>query len=57
MTGKLTPEKDGAAKAAPRVPAPAPEAPVKKSGEIGGRNAPEPTRYGDWEVRGICSDF
>lgn len=57
MTGKLTPEKDGAAKAAPRVPVPAPEAPVKKSGEIGGRNAPEPTRYGDWEVRGICSDF
>lgn len=25
--------------------------------EIGGREGPEPTRYGDWEVNGICSDF
>ncbi len=25
--------------------------------EIGGRGGPEPTRYGDWEVNGICSDF
>lgn len=26
--------------------------------EIGGfENAPEPTRYGDWEVKGRCSDF
>lgn len=25
--------------------------------EIGGRRGPEPTRYGDWEVRGIVSDF
>lgn len=26
-------------------------------GEIGGREGPEPTRYGDWEVNGRCSDF
>ena len=25
--------------------------------EINGRDGPEPTRYGDWEVRGVASDF
>jgi hypothetical protein len=25
--------------------------------EIGGREGPEPTRYGDWENRGLASDF
>ena len=25
--------------------------------EIGGRDRPEPTRYGDWERSGITSDF
>ena len=25
--------------------------------EINGREGPEPTRYGDWENRGIASDF
>lgn len=25
--------------------------------EINGRGGPEPTRYGDWEVNGIISDF
>jgi hypothetical protein len=25
--------------------------------EQGGRNGPEPTRFGDWEVKGIASDF
>ena len=25
--------------------------------EIGGRKGPEPVRYGDWEVKGIASDF
>lgn len=29
----------------------------KKPTEIGGRKGPEPTRYGDWEVKGICTDF
>ncbi|MDE2304746.1 MAG: DUF1674 domain-containing protein [Gammaproteobacteria bacterium] len=27
------------------------------SREIGGREGPEPTRYGDWELRGRCIDF
>lgn len=25
--------------------------------ELGGRKGPEPTRYGDWEKKGIISDF
>jgi len=25
--------------------------------EIGGPKGPEPTRYGDWEVKGRCIDF
>jgi hypothetical protein len=25
--------------------------------EIGGPKGPEPTRYGDWEKNGRCSDF
>jgi hypothetical protein len=25
--------------------------------EIGGQKGPEPTRYGDWEKNGRCTDF
>ncbi|MGI9413069.1 MAG: DUF1674 domain-containing protein [Hyphomicrobiales bacterium] len=25
--------------------------------EVNGRKGPEPTRYGDWEAKGIVSDF
>jgi len=25
--------------------------------EVGGRNGPDPTRFGDWEKGGITSDF
>jgi len=28
-----------------------------KAGETGGPAGPEPTRYGDWERKGIVSDF
>ena len=28
-----------------------------KPKEIGGPEGPEPTRYGDWERKGICVDF
>ncbi len=52
---------ESAAKAAPEPepepksgPAPAsPPSPV----ETGGPKGPEPTRYGDWEQRGRCTDF
>jgi len=26
-------------------------------GEMNGPQGPEPTRYGDWETKGRCSDF
>ena len=29
----------------------------KKKKEIGGPEGPEPTRFGDWEKKGITSDF
>ena len=25
--------------------------------ETGGRDGPDPTRYGDWEINGLASDF
>lgn len=25
--------------------------------EVGGQKGPEPTRYGDWEKNGRCTDF
>ncbi len=28
-----------------------------KPKEIGGAKGPEPTRYGDWEHKGRCTDF
>ncbi|MGD8978437.1 MAG: DUF1674 domain-containing protein [Gammaproteobacteria bacterium] len=43
-------------------PDPAPEAETGLSEhprprEIGGRDGPDPTRYGDWEKNGRCIDF
>ena len=37
--------------------APAQPAARKMPAEIGGRDGPEPTRYGDWEKNGRCIDF
>ncbi|MCA8909961.1 MAG: DUF1674 domain-containing protein [Rhodospirillaceae bacterium] len=43
---------------APGSEAPAgPKGPKQPPGEIGGPAGPEPTRYGDWEVGGRCTDF
>ena len=30
---------------------------LPRAKEIGGAQGPEPTRYGDWEKKGIASDF
>lgn len=30
---------------------------IARPKEIDGRDGPEPARYGDWEVKGIASDF
>jgi hypothetical protein len=32
-------------------------APAAALREVGGRAGPEPTRFGDWELRGRCIDF
>jgi hypothetical protein len=45
-----------ATEATPGEAAPAAAAPPPPR-EIGGPKGPEPTRYGDWEVNGRCSDF
>jgi len=36
---------------------PSTEAPVARPPEFGGRDGPDPTRYGDWEKNGRCIDF
>jgi hypothetical protein len=33
------------------------DTPPQKPVEIGGPKGPEPTRFGDWEKAGRCSDF
>lgn len=52
---KLTPEAERALAEAEarRKAASAPDLPPEK----GGPRGPEPTRYGDWEKKGITSDF
>jgi hypothetical protein len=30
---------------------------IPRPKEIGGVTGPEPTRYGDWEHKGRCTDF
>jgi len=40
----------------PKNPPPPPE-PKPMPKEIGGPKGPEPTRYGDWEHNGRCTDF
>ena len=32
-------------------------APADLPPELGGRNGPEPVRYGDWEKKGLAIDF
>jgi hypothetical protein len=44
-----------------RVPSPGPAQDPQKEDdvprELGGRDGPDPTRYGDWEKNGRCIDF
>jgi hypothetical protein len=55
MTKDLTPEaKRALAEAEERHKAAAAK-PLPK--EVGGGKGPEPTRFGDWEKKGIASDF
>lgn len=52
---KLTPEAERALAEAAARRAAAP--PLDLPPEHNGRDGPEPIRYGDWENRGIASDF
>jgi hypothetical protein len=47
--------KDEVEKVEPKPVRPAVQQPLPK--EIGGVKGPEPTRYGDWEHKGRCTDF
>lgn len=38
-------------------PEPAPPPPLMPEREVGGRDGPDPVRYGDWEKGGIAVDF
>jgi hypothetical protein len=40
---------------APKPPAQKPKTELPR--EIGGPKSPEPTRHGDWEINGRCTDF
>ncbi len=37
--------------------APQHDLPVERPDEHGGQTGPEPTRFGDWEKKGRCTDF
>lgn len=49
-------DKTKATEQAPEKPAET-ATPQTKANEIGGPQGPEPTRFGDWEKAGRCSDF
>lgn len=54
---KLTPEAERALAEAEARRAAAAATAEAKAKELGGPSGPEPTRYGDWERKGIASDF
>jgi hypothetical protein len=60
MIGQVQPAPEPAKQpSTPEAEVPVPGAPSveKAPREIGGREGPEPTRYGDWEKNGRCIDF
>lgn len=55
MSEPTLPQDPEQAAESPAVRPPAAQPPLPK--EIGGAPGPEPTRYGDWEHKGRCTDF
>jgi hypothetical protein len=53
----ITPTGTQAGMPAPPADLPAAKLPPKLPTEIGGPPGPEPTRYGDWQYKGRCTDF
>jgi len=56
-THPATPKPTAPADKAKADTTPQPTAPSQPQREIGGPAGPEPTRYGDWESKGRCTDF
>ena len=55
---RIPPDTDGEAAANSSPRSGGKHAPVTQPpGEIGGVAGPEPTRFGDWENKGRCTDF
>ena len=54
---KLTPEAQRALAEAAARRAEIDRKVAERPKELRGRSGPEPTRYGDWETKGIASDF
>ncbi|UKJ74151.1 DUF1674 domain-containing protein [Azospirillum brasilense] len=52
-----TPKPDTPKPDAETTPETGAKGPEQMPGEIGGPQGPEPTRFGDWEFKGRCSDF
>lgn len=52
-----TPAEDGPAEARPAARRTVLEPGKTGTGEVGGPRGLEPTRYGDWEMKGRCIDF
>jgi hypothetical protein len=53
----LSPAAERALKEAALRRAEADRGAAARAGEVGGPAGPEPTRYGDWEKKGLTSDF
>jgi Protein of unknown function (DUF1674) len=56
MAGQRPPHVKAPAYLTKSPPLPLPDTP-RESEESGGPKGLEPTRYGDWENKGICWDF
>ena len=56
MSGKRPAHVKPPAHLSANVPVPTPE-PIKPADEHGGPKGHEPVRYGDWEIKGLISDF
>jgi hypothetical protein len=53
IIGDTAPDTESSPRRPDSVTEAAPPSPV----EYGGRDGPDPTRYGDWEKNGRCIDF
>jgi hypothetical protein len=57
MPGKRPPHVKAPAYLTPNTPVPEPSAPSPDPEHGGRRDGLDPTRYGDWESKGIAVDF